>query len=398
MNHAQSMLTCPGFKFSGVSAGIKKTNIKDLGLIYSEKTAIISGLFTKNIVKAAPVLLDQQRIQSGKARAVIANSGNANCCTGDRGMADAITMSRSLANALQIDENQVFVASTGVIGQYLNINAVENALPDLINQLDENNIQDLAEAIMTTDTIPKMAGKTVQMGDKSFHICGVVKGAGMIRPDMATLLNFVCTDIQADQQSLHACFREAVNQSMNIITIDGDTSTNDTALILANGMSGLSLEEPEVRDCFQHTLNTIMLDLAKALVKDGEGVNKLVEIRVIGANSLEDAKKITDTVSHSNLVKTAIFGEDANWGRILAACGRAGVDFDPLDLSIQFNDTTIFDNGSYCGEQAEEKVSCILKEDEYAIIIDLKKGDYSHSMYTCDFSYDYVRINADYRT
>ena len=398
MSHQQSSFTCPGFKFSGISAGIKKENLKDLGLIYSQSTATISGLFTRNIVQAAPVVLDKQRIQSGKARAVIINSGNANCCTGDRGMADALTMTRALANALQIDENQVYAASTGVIGQYLNINAVEHALPDLIDQLSENSLQDLAEAIMTTDTIPKMAGKTVQVGDKKFHICATAKGAGMIRPDMATLLNFVCTDIDADQQILHECFRTAVNQSMNLITIDGDTSTNDTALILANGLSGLSLKEPEIRDCFQQTLNTIMLDLAKALVKDGEGVNKLVEIKVKGAYSLGDAQKMTETVAHSNLVKTAIFGEDANWGRILAACGRAGVDFDPLDVSIVFNDITIFDHGSYCGEQAEEKVSHILKEDEYEIIIDLKKGNHSHSMYTCDFSYDYVRINANYRT
>jgi len=391
-------LSCPGFKFSGIPAGIKKTNLKDLGLIYSQRVATISGLFTKNVVKAAPVVLDKKRIQSGKARAVIVNSGNANCCTGDRGMADAHTMTRSLANALQIDENHVYVASTGVIGQYLNISAIETALPDLINQLSENNLQDLAEAIMTTDTIPKMAGKSVQIRDKKFHICATAKGAGMIRPDMATLLNFVCTDIQADQQILHECFKTAVNQSMNLITIDGDTSTNDTALILANGMSGLSLDETDIRECFQQTLNSIMLDLAKALVKDGEGVNKLVEIRVKGAHSVEDAQKISDTVAHSNLVKTAIFGEDANWGRILAACGRAGVDFNPLELSIQFNDTTIFDNGVYSGEQAEENVSLVLQEDEYVITIDLKKGDHCHSMYTCDFSYDYVRINADYRT
>jgi glutamate N-acetyltransferase/amino-acid N-acetyltransferase len=398
MSNEHLHLICPGFKFSGISAGIKKTNLKDLGLIYSQKTATISGLFTKNVVKAAPVILDKKRIHSGCARAVIVNSGNANCCTGERGMNDALTMTRSLANALEIDENQVYVASTGVIGQYININAIEKALPDLIDGLSENNLQDLAEAIMTTDTIPKMAGKTVQIDDNVFHICATAKGAGMIRPDMATLLNFVCTDIQADQQTLQECFQAAVNQSMNIITIDGDTSTNDTALILANGLSGISLEQPKIRDCFQQTLNTIMLDLAKALVKDGEGVNKLVEIKVKGACSLSDAQKISDTVAHSNLVKTAIFGEDANWGRILAACGRAGVDFDPLDLSIQFNDTLIFDNGSYCGEQAEEHVSRILKKDEYVITIDLKMGEQTHSMYTCDFSYDYVRINADYRT
>ncbi|ETR73403.1 MAG: Arginine biosynthesis bifunctional protein ArgJ [Candidatus Magnetoglobus multicellularis str. Araruama] len=391
-------LTCPGFQFSGISAGIKKDNLKDLGLIYSKETATISGLFTKNVVQAAPVLLDKKRIPKAKARAVIVNSGNANCCTGDQGVADAYAMTSFIANALQIDENQVFAASTGVIGQHLKIDPIKTSIPKLIESLSDNHLEDFARAIMTTDTIPKTSGITVQVDDKSFHICATAKGAGMIRPDMATLLNFVCTDIQADQQTLHDCFAKAINSSMNVITIDGDTSTNDTALILANGMSGLSLTDSKTRNFFQQALNSIQLELAKALVKDGEGANKLVEIVVKRANSSADAQKIADTVAHSNLVKTAIFGEDANWGRILAACGRAGVAFNPDDLVIQFNDISIFENGIYCGEQAEEQVSNILKDDEYRIIIDMKTGVHAHSVYTCDFSYDYIRINADYRT
>jgi glutamate N-acetyltransferase/amino-acid N-acetyltransferase len=398
MNHSQSIYTCPGFQFSGIHAGIKKNHQKDLGLIYSQQPATIVGLFTQNVVKAAPVIVDKQKIKSGVARAIIANSGNANCCTGDQGISDANSMCRSVANTLKIDENQIFVASTGVIGQYLNVHAVVNAMPELTKLLSEKNINLLAEAIMTTDTIPKIAGRVVQVRDKTFHICATAKGAGMIRPDMATLLNFVCTDIQADQKILYDCFKKSIDQSMNIITIDGDTSTNDTAFLLANGLSGLSLSDPDVRDAFQKSLDDILLELAKALVKDGEGANKLVKIAVKGASSLEDAKKVSDTVAHSNLVKTAIFGEDANWGRILAACGRAGLVFDPLNISIQFNDIIIFDKGSYCGEQAENKVSEILKNDEYTIGIDLKHGHYEHAMYTCDFSYDYVKINADYRT
>jgi len=391
-------LTCPGFQFSGIAAGIKKDNLKDLGLIYSLAPATISGLFTKNVVQAAPVLLDKEKIKNGLARAVIVNSGNANCCTGDRGLDDARTMCNSVAKALNIDENQVFVASTGVIGQYLNIDTIQKAVPKLVSTLSEDHLPDLANAIMTTDTVPKAAGKKIQLKDKSFHICATAKGAGMIRPDMATLLNFVCTDVEADPHILRQCFQIAVNQSMNIITVDGDTSTNDTALILANGLSGLSLIDSETRAAFQNALNDILLHLAKELVKDGEGVNKLVEIAVKGATNLTDARRIADTVAHSNLVKTAIFGEDANWGRILAACGRAGVNFDPDQISILFNDIAIFDNGVYCGEAAEEKVSKILKADEYTITINLKQGDIYHTMYTCDFSYDYVRINADYRS
>jgi len=398
MDSSQTQYTCPGFQFSGIHAGIKKNHLKDLGLIYSQVPATVAGLFTQNIVQAAPVILNKQKISGGIARAIIANSGNANCCTGERGLSDAQIMCRLVGNALQIDENQIFAASTGVIGQYLNINAIEKAMPDLTKQLSEKNLHLMAEAIMTTDTIPKTAGRVVQSGDNVFHICATAKGAGMIRPNMATLLNFVCTDIQADPQSLYKCFQTSIDQSMNVITIDGDTSTNDTALLLANGLSGLSLENEDVKNKFQKALDDISLELAKALVKDGEGVNKLVKIFVKGALSLEDAKKITDTVSHSNLVKTAIFGEDANWGRILAACGRAGVLFDPLNITILFNDVTIFENGSYCGESAEAKVSTILKNSEYTITIDLNKGHYEHSMYTCDFSYDYIKINADYRT
>ncbi len=398
MENSQAQFYCPGFQFSGMYAGIKKNGLKDLGLIYSQHPATIAGLFTQNIVQAAPVIIDKQKLDIGVAHAVIVNSGNANCCTGDQGLADAHAMCQSVAEALQIDAKHVFAASTGVIGQYLNIQAVKDAMPTLTDQLSENNLHLLAEAIMTTDTIPKTAGKRVHIGDKSFHICATAKGAGMIRPNMATLLNFVCTDIQADQQDLQHCFQASINQSMNIITIDGDTSTNDTALILANGLSGLSLTDPNVRNAFQEALDDLLLGLAKALVKDGEGANKLVEIAVKGASSVSDAQKIADTVAHSNLVKTAIFGEDANWGRILAACGRAGVSFDPLNLAIQFNDVTIFEKGSYCGEQAEKEVSAILKKPEYSIVIDLKKGTYGHSMFTCDFSYDYVRINADYRS
>ncbi|KPA16033.1 ornithine acetyltransferase [Candidatus Magnetomorum sp. HK-1] len=393
-----SLILCPGFKFSGISAGIKKNQLKDLGLIYSEKPATIAGLFTQNIVQAAPVIIDKQKLKGGIAHAIIANSGNANCCTGDQGLSDTHSMCKSVAKALQIDENHVFAASTGVIGQYLNVQAIESSMSELIDNLSEKNLNLLAESIMTTDTVPKTAGNIFSIGEKSFHICATAKGAGMIRPDMATLLNFVCTDVQADPQTLHQCFKKSIDKSMNIITVDGDTSTNDTALILANGISGLSLDDSEVKNAFQNALDEILLDLAKALIRDAEGANKLVEIAVKGADSLSDAQKIADTVAHSNLVKTAIFGEDANWGRILAACGRAGVSFDPLNLSIHFNEVTIFEKGCYCGEQAEKKVDSILKDSEYTINIDLKKGNESYSMYTCDFSYDYVRINADYRT
>ena len=389
---------CNGFQAAGVAAGLKKNGARDLGLILSQRSAVAAGVFTRNRVQAAPVMLDRERIKSGKCQAVVVNSGNANCCTGESGMQNARETARLAASALGISEELVLVASTGVIGQPLPMDIIRNAIPALVQSLETDGFLTLAETIMTTDTVPKVISRKGMLGNSTFTVTGVAKGAGMIAPNMATLLCFVCTDIEATADQLQVCLLESVQQSFNRITVDGDTSTNDTALILANGYSGAIVRTDEDLAVFQKTLTGILVDLAKMLVRDGEGATKLVEIRVQGALTEPDAYQIAYTVANSSLVKTAVFGEDANWGRILAAAGRAGVDFDPDRTDIYFDDVLMFTQGSGRGDAAEDAVSKILKLPEFIIIIDLHDGLFQSSVWTCDFSVDYVRINADYRS
>jgi len=389
---------CQGFKAAGIAAGLKKNGLLDLGLILSETPATVAGVFTKNRVQAAPVLLCKKRIHSGTSRAVIANSGNANCCTGGQGMADAIQMARLAADALGIAEDQVLPASTGVIGQPLAVGKIEAALPDLVAALSPDGLMDFARAIMTTDTTPKMISRQGSINGKIFTVTAVAKGAGMICPNMATMLCFVMTDIAAESWTLQPMLAASVDKSFNRITIDGDTSTNDTVLVLANGMSGISLKAGEGLSVFQDVLDMVLVDLAKLVVKDGEGATKLVEIVVKAAASEDDAKKIVFTVANSSLVKTALFGQDANWGRIFAAAGRSGAVFNPETVDIWFDDVRIVKDGLWAGPEAEEKATMVLQKPEFSITIDLKNGSGNYSGWTCDFSIDYVKINADYRS
>ena len=389
---------CPGFQASGVEANIKKQGIRDLGLIFSEVSAKAGGVFTRNLVQAAPVVLDRKLIQSGQARAIIVNSGNANCCTGSQGMEDAKNMAKIVAAELKISSDQVLVASTGVIGAPMPMDRVTAAIPALVQNLSSDGFSDLALAMMTTDTVPKLVSKQGKINSKTFTVTAVAKGAGMIRPDMATMLCFVCTDIDADPDYLSYALYMACERSFNRITVDGDTSTNDTALILANGMSGVTIENSVHKASFQRVLDDVLLFLAKIMAKDGEGATKLVEIKVTGALSDEDAHAVAGTIGNSNLVKTAFFGEDANWGRILAAAGRAGVYLEPDRINIYFNDVLMCKNGMGCGPEAERKATIVMKKPEYAIRVDLQIGNGKSTMYTCDFSYDYVKINADYRS
>ncbi len=389
---------CPGFNAAGVVCGLKKNGRKDLGLIYSEVPANVAGLFTQNRVQAAPVLLDRQRITRGLCRALIVNSGNANCCTGDQGMRDALRMAGFAAAGLGIAEDEVLVSSTGVIGEPLPVEKIKNAMPALIGALHGEGIHDLAEAIMTTDTVPKIISRRGELDGKVFTVTGVAKGAGMIRPDMATMLCFVMTDIQASPALLKEMLHVAVDLSLNRITVDGDTSTNDTVLLMANGLSGAEVLNDAQKDVFQSVLDDVLISLAKWLVKDGEGATKLVEIVVTGAESDRDARRIADTVANSNLFKTALFGEDANWGRILAAAGRAGSAVDPEKIDVRFGPVLMVQDGMGCGKTAEAEATEILKQSEFDITIDLKLGRGCASVFTCDFSIDYVKINADYRS
>lgn len=390
--------TCSGFKAAGIAAGLKKKGKKDLGLMVSEIPATVAGVFTRNRVKAAPVILDRRRIKTGVCQAIIVNSGNANCCTGEQGIRDAETMANLAASELGISEDLVLVASTGVIGESLPIEKIDAAIPTLVDSLKSEGIPDLARSIMTTDTVPKMLSAHGVVNGKAFTVTGVAKGAGMIRPDMATMLCFVCTDVKISSEILKEILVKAVNRSFNRITIDGDTSTNDTVLVMANGLSGAVIQSPAQKDIFQKILDETFLDLAKQLVRDGEGVTKLVEIMVRNALSDSDAQKVVDTVAHSPLVKTAFFGEDANWGRIAGAVGRAGVQIDPYKIDVYFDDVQMVKAGMGQGKTVEAKATKVLKRPEFTVTIDLNSGSGSGSILTCDFSVDYIRINADYRS
>jgi glutamate N-acetyltransferase/amino-acid N-acetyltransferase len=389
---------CPGFKFAGVASGLKKDGRKDLALIYSETSANVAGVFTRNQVKAAPVILDMQRIVSGTCQAVVANSGNANCCTGENGMRDAVLTARWTAQELELPEEQVLVASTGVIGEPLPVDKIQKALPALVKALDSDRVFDFAEAIMTTDKVPKVVSRKGNLNGKAFTLTGIAKGSGMIRPDMATLLCFIMTDIAAEPRVLKEMLRASTDRTLNRITVDGDTSTNDTALLIANGLSGAALNNSAARREFEQILDEVMMTLARQLVKDGEGATKLVEIAVKGAKSNANALQVAETVAQSNLLKTALFGEDANWGRILAAAGRSGVPIKPDAIDVYFADVLMVKNGMGCGKKAEAEATQILKQSEFVLTIDLKMGNGLASVLTCDFSIDYVKINASYRS
>jgi glutamate N-acetyltransferase / amino-acid N-acetyltransferase len=390
--------TCPGFTFSGCASGLKKNGENDLGLIYSETEASAAGVFTRNRVQAASVKLDMERIQSGKCQAIIANSGNANCCTGEQGELDNLSMTRFVASEMGIPEEMVLVASTGVIGKPLPIQKVEKSVPELVKLLSHNGISEFASAIMTTDTVPKIVTRKGEINNISFTITGVAKGSGMIRPDMATMLCFVCTDAASDPKFLQEMLFKSVEQSFNRITVDGDTSTNDMVLLLANGVSGAVIRNHDQISVFQNQLDQVLSTLARMVVKDGEGATKLVEIKVESAKSDQDARCIAETIAQSNLVKTALFGEDANWGRIIAAAGRAGVEIMPEKMDIFFNDVCMVHNGIGCGPVAEAEATKVLKKSEFVIQVKLNMGKGNSSILTCDFSIDYVKINADYRS
>jgi glutamate N-acetyltransferase/amino-acid N-acetyltransferase len=392
------IVTCPGFRAAGVACGLKKTGDRDLGLIVSDGPASVAGVFTRNRVKAAPVRLCEARVAAGTCRAVIVNSGNANCATGAQGMAHAEEMARLAAQAVGVEPESVLVASTGVIGVPLPLERIRAGAPALADALRPEGFGDLARAMMTTDTVPKAQVRTGEIDGNTFTVAAVAKGAGMIRPDMATMLAFVCTDVAAAPQALKAMLRTSCDRSFNRISIDGDTSTNDTVLLLANGGSGIRLDAEAAGTAFQAVLDETLLTLARQLVKDGEGVTKLVEVRVEGADTRAEALRVADTVAHSPLVKTAFFGEDANWGRIIAAAGRSGVDLDPDRIDIYFDEVQMAAAGLGCGAAAEARATAVMKRSEYTLTIDLNSGDAGASLLTCDFSLDYVRINADYRS
>ncbi len=391
-------IVCPGFQAAGIAAGIKDNGKRDLGLLFSKIPSKVGAIFTRNSVQAAPVILDRKRVQSGFSQAIIVNSGNANCCNGERGLTDARAMGVFASTSLGIAEEMILVASTGVIGQSLPIEKIQLSVPELTRSLKDDGFSELALSIMTTDTMPKLVSRQGHINGKTFTVTGVAKGAGMIRPDMATMLCFICTDIDAEPEYLSYALWIASERSFNRISIDGDNSTNDTAVIMANGLSGAAIENSVHKASFQRVLDDLCLSLAKMIVQDGEGATKMVEIVVKGALSDEEAYAVASKIGNSNLVKTAFFGEDANWGRILAAAGSAGVPFDTDSIDIFFDDVLMVEKGKGLGLAAEKKATQVMKRPAYTITLDLKAGDSQAFVYTCDFTLDYVRINADYRS
>ena len=391
-------INCKGFQAAGIHSGLKNNSDSDLGLIYSEVPASVAGVFTQNRIKSASVLISQERIQSGTSQAIIANSGNANCCNGEQGYQSALDMTGAAASKLGLTEKDVLVASTGVIGEFFPIEKVKNAVPNLIEALKSDGFKDCATAIMTTDTVPKLVHRQGRLQDQTYNLVGMAKGSGMIAPNMATMLCFICTDISMPQDLLQKLLVSGVNKTLNRICIDGDTSTNDTTLILANGQSKVSIDSLEQAGEFQVLLEQVLNSLAKSLVKDGEGATKCVDIIVKGAMSNQDAHTIANTISTSPLVKTALFGEDANWGRLIAAAGRAGAPIEPDRIDIYFDQVQMTRNSLGCGKEAEKQATQVLKKPEFSIVMDLNMGEGSASVLTCDFTLDYIKINADYRS
>ena len=388
-----------GFRFSGIASGIKKSGKLDLGLITSDLPANCAGVFTLNKVIAAPLLLTKPRIAGGKCQAILVNSGNANACTGAAGLQTAETTLQLLSEQLQIAGDLIAVASTGVIGEPLPLEPFRAGIPELVTSLSAAHAVTVAEAMMTTDAFSKTA-LAKETGQQNYKILGLAKGAGMIHPNMATMLGFVLTDAHVAPELLQPALQSAVLKSFNSITVDGDTSTNDMVLLLANGAAKSTMIMPNTDEAekFNQHLELVLLDLAKMIVRDGEGATKLVEIRVAGAENEESARIAAGSVATSSLVKTAFFGEDANWGRIIAAVGYSGIDVDPNLIDISFDQIPVAVNGLAVGAEQETKATKVLQQDEFAVTINLHAGDAEWSYFTSDLSYEYVKINADYRT
>ena len=390
--------TARGFRAAGISAGIKANGNPDLALIVSDTAAQIAAVYTTNKVLAAPVLVSQEHLErsGGIARAIVVNSGCANSCTGDTGMRDARAMAEETARLVGCPVEQVLVASTGVIGVALPMDKVRSGIPAAFGALGADQGPAAARAIMTTDLAPKEAAARITIGGREASIGGMCKGAGMIEPMMATMLGFVTTDAAMPKALLDRALREAVDQTFNAITVDGDSSTNDCVLLLASGASGVTIDEASYAT-FAAGLTAVCRELALAIVRGGEGATKLVQVNVTGAASAAEARKAAKVIANSLLVKTAIHGGDPNWGRLICAAGRAGVTLDASRAGVTMGSIVLFKDGQPHDELAPAAAE-YLKGTELTIGVDLGAGSASSTVWTCDLSAEYVRINADYRT
>jgi len=395
-------VTAPaGFMAAGAAADIKGNGSgkKDIALLASRVPCTAAGVYTTNLVKAAPVLVTQRRTGAGRLQAVVVNSGNANACTGAQGLRDAEEMARLAAEALCLSPELVGVASTGVIGVPLPMDRVAAGIAAAAAALSPDGGEDAALAIMTTDTYPKQTAVQVEIGGKVATIGAMAKGSGMIHPNMATMLCFVTTDAEVSPGALQAALRQAADRSFNMITVDGDTSTNDMVVALANGLAGTPKVEPGTPEyqVFADALEQVLIHLAREIARDGEGATKLIEVRVKGARSLEDARKAARAVCGSSLVKAAVFGADANWGRVLAALGYSGAQFDPARVDLWLGGLQMMAAGAPVPFD-EEVAAALLQQPEVVFTAHLHAGDAEATAWGCDLTYDYVRINGSYRT
>ncbi|VAX32238.1 Glutamate N-acetyltransferase @ N-acetylglutamate synthase [hydrothermal vent metagenome] len=388
-----------GFMAAGLAAGIKKNKVSDMALIYSDKPCSVAALFTKNKFPAPPLVLNKKHLKKGIGQAIIINSGNANAFTGEQGKKDAKAMALETAQHLNIPLETVYVASTGVISQLLPMEKIQPAIPKLYSMLSKKGSHAAAEAIMTTDTWAKECAFEGFVGKNVVRIGGITKGSGMIHPNMATMLAFLSTDVLMTQTLLQSALREAVDLSFHRITIDRDTSTNDMVLLFSNGKQGNIINKKGTRyKQFTSLLTTACTTLAKMLIQDAEGATKCVSIEVEGAKNEKAASKIAFAIANSLLVKTAFFGEDANWGRIIAAIGNSEVKVRPEEISLFFGPIQLVKNGIYLGLQAEDKITEYLKSKEIILKLKLQSGRDKACVWTSDLSLDYVKINALYRT
>jgi glutamate N-acetyltransferase/amino-acid N-acetyltransferase len=394
----ESITLAKGYSAGGLHCGIKRKRL-DLGYIFSEVPATVAGVYTTNIFQAAPLLVTQECIaKENKLQAIIVNSGNANACTGEQGLLDAFEMQSDFANQLGIENHLVGVTSTGVIGEQMPMDQVKSGIKQIL-QKEHEDVTKFMEAILTTDTCIKHTAVQLKIDGKTISIGGVSKGSGMIHPNMATMLAFVTTDAFIAHDDLLYALKDITNQTFNMITVDGDTSTNDMVLVLANGLAGnaqLTKNHPDW-DTFKEGLKIVCESLAKKIARDGEGATKLIEVQVTNANSIEEARAVGKSIISSNLVKTAIYGTDPNWGRIITAIGYSGVPVEPNALKVAIGPYPVFANSLPC-PIVEEDVKEYLQQETIKILVDLNQGDYRATAWGCDLTYDYVKINASYRT
>jgi len=393
-----SIFPIGGFRLGTASAGIKTPGRKDLVLMEIAQGSSVAGIFTQNAFCAAPVVTAKRHLQLTTPSYLLTNTGNANAGTGDQGLADALSCCEQVASLMNVDTHQVLPFSTGVIGEPLPMEKILSALPDVVDNLSEEGWTQAAEGILTTDTRPKGASQICNIGEKTVTISGISKGSGMIKPNMATMLAYVATDAVVDNELLYRALRLANEKSFNRITVDSDTSTNDSVILVATGASGVEINEDNFEQ-FLASLTEIFISLAQAIIRDGEGANKFVSVIVEGALDTQEALTVAYTIAESPLVKTALTASDANWGRILAAIGRSGLsNFDINNVKVSLNSVLIVDQGARAASYTEDLGQQAMQSEDIEILVQLNRGNANETVWTTDLSYEYIKINAEYRT